>query len=272
MRLLLELGADANALCGGTTPLAPLADLFRSRVARLLLRHGADPLLPVHPERDNQSFLVRVAKLPSSAECAALVLAHLERLRAAGQLELGNAARAAQLLLGAALCSHRRLLNHGLRCLEAHLAAASGVPLTDQEAGVLNDILHAGIAGSGTKPEASLQALLASSLPFNLAEVDMFGCSWLHGAALAAHGCAAKVRLLHEAGAQPTALDLLLLVENPSPSAVAALLSLGRPVLDVSAPTAQNDPHAYTCPIHQALLAHVSASVCCWDSRTACSP
>jgi hypothetical protein len=192
-----------------------------------------------------------------------LVLAHLERLRSAGHLELGSPARAAQLLQGAVLCSHQRLLTHGLRCLEAHLAAASDFSLTDQEAGVLESILRAAIHSSGPRPEASLQALLASSLPFNLAEVDSFGCSWLHHAALAAHDGAAKVRLLHEAGVRATALDLLLAVENAIPSAVAALLSVGRPVLDVSTPISQSDPHAYTCPIHQALLAHVSARAYC---------
>ena len=125
VRALLDLGADPNA--GGTaTTLYCMRDMAdgaaQGRLTQLLLQHGADWLLP--PCQGSLFSLVACWTSSTMSDTAAVMLAHLERQRAAGQLELSSVERAAQLLLAATLVSHQQLFSYGLRCLEAHLAAA----------------------------------------------------------------------------------------------------------------------------------------------------
>jgi hypothetical protein len=125
VRVLLELGADPSA---GRTSEA-LCQAGRShQIAELLLQHGADCLLPAARQRGTHtSLLADFAAQPGMHISATLMLAHLERQRAAGQLELGSAARAAQLLLASTRRGHQQLLRHSLRCLEEHLKEAGAV-------------------------------------------------------------------------------------------------------------------------------------------------
>ena len=170
MWLLLELGADPNA--GGTAgPLRlsepHLSHASRSQLAALLLQHGADCLLPACIDIDDDSstsfsLLSECADRPETRSFAALLLGHLERQRAAGQLQLGSAMRAGQLLLGAALCWHEQLFSHGLHCLEAHLGAAADGNVTAEIARVLRHTLFAVIEDSRSDSSASLQQLLCS--------------------------------------------------------------------------------------------------------------
>jgi hypothetical protein len=192
-----------------------------------------------------------------SAHCkvAIVSLAHLERQRAAGQLELGSAARAAQLLLAATVFNHPQLLQHGISSLEALLAAGED-DATEDEAVLLISILDAAILGKSSAP-ATLQALLTSGLPFNLGEQQM---RW---AALANDSPAAKVQLLRQAGVEVTAADLLYLIDGFSAMGVAALLSVSRPAMDTSQPSFHINGHtSYSCPIHRALRAAVRWPSC----------
>jgi hypothetical protein len=72
------------------------------------------------------SPLATLASQPCMRSTAAPLLAHMERQRAAGQLQLGSAMRASQLLLAAAFRGHERLLSHSVPHIEAYLAAAGG--------------------------------------------------------------------------------------------------------------------------------------------------
>jgi hypothetical protein len=196
------------------------------------------------------------------------LLADLERQRAAGQLERGSAAQAAELLLGAIPCGDDRLFTRTLGCLEACLNAA-GRSAAEQETGMLRRILVAAISSTRGRSPARLQALLASGLPFDLATPDTFGQSPLVCAALA--GGAATAQLLHRAGAPLTALDLLCVVDRRSARGLPALLSVGTPAIDTTQASQKiRYTTSYTCPIHRALHAAVRAPagvarlLCCW--------
>ena len=145
----------------------------RGWITALLLQHGADCLLPCEAWSRHgggsirSSLLAEHSVLPPGRSPATVMLAHLERQRAAGQLELGSAARAAQLLLGATYVEHQQLFSHRLRWLQVHCSAAEGAAALAQEAFTLRRILVAAIRHS---PPPSLQALLSSGLPFNLSE------------------------------------------------------------------------------------------------------
>jgi hypothetical protein len=190
------------------------------------------------------------------------MLAHLERQRATGQLQLGSVARAAELLLASIKCGgHQQLFNHSLRCLEGQLTAAGGDAAVAAEAEVLREALITAVRGSCASSTASLQALLASGLPFDLAapvEDSEGDHSLVVFAALAESFPAAKVRLLHQAGAAVTAVDLLEVIDRLSAPGVAALLAVARPAVDTRQPTfTSTDMTSYSCPIHRALHSQV---------------
>ena len=129
MRALLELGADPDAGGRRSTPRGAVTlhhpRQLRNRSAELLLQNGADCLLPAPQDsiRSSTSIVAGFATFASMRSSAALMLAHLERQRSAGQLQLGSAARAAQLLLACIHGGHWQLFNHSLRRLEEHLSA-----------------------------------------------------------------------------------------------------------------------------------------------------
>jgi hypothetical protein len=141
VRVLLELGADPNA--GDTAgplhmwdPQVPIASC--NQIAALLLQHGADCLLPEGPDADDyrsSSVLAALGGQFGMHSYAGLLLAHLERQRAAGQLQLGSAARAGQLLLCATRHGHEQLFSHSLRCLKEQLSAEEGVTAASAAAG-----------------------------------------------------------------------------------------------------------------------------------------
>ena len=274
VRVLLELGADPSA---GRTSEA-LRQAGRSHlIAELLLQHGADCLLPAARQRGTHtSLLADFASQPGMHSGAALMLAHLERQRSAGQLQLGSAARAAQLLLASTRRGHQQLFSHSLRCLEKHFteaedtaaapaaaaAAAAAAPaavaaaLTPNDAdAILREILAAAIGDASSSSLDRVQALLASSLPLDLTLPDDLGRSVLASAALSASSCAAKVRLLHQAGAPPTTLcDLLIAVDGLSAPGVEALLEAGAPPVDASQVSLRvQHVTSYSCPIHRTL-------------------
>jgi ankyrin repeat protein len=269
---LLELGADPNA--GGTgeaiNSTRGLGQVSGKPIVELLLRHGADCLLPSCPG-GIPSFLADGTAQPGmhlrTGSTLNSVLADLERQRAAGQLERGSAAQAAALLLGAIPCGDEQLFTRALACMEACLNAA-GSPAPDQEAGMLRCILVAAISSTRASSPARLQALLASGLPFDLATPDTFGQSPLVCAALS--GGAATVQLLHRAGAPLTALDLLCAVDRRCAGGLAALLSAGTPAIDTTQASQKiRYTTSYTCPIHRALHAVVRtpagmARLLCW--------
>ena len=275
VRVLLELGADPSA---GRTSEA-LRQAGRSHlIAELLLHHGADCLLPAARQRGTHtSLLADFASQPGMHSTAALMLAHLERQRSAGLLQLGSAARAAQLLLACIKCGgHQQLFSHSLRCLEKHFteaedtaaapaaaaAAAAAAPaavaaaLTPNDAdAILREILAAAIGDASSSSLDRVQALLASSLPLDLTLPDNLGRSVLASAALSASSCAAKVRLLHQAGAPPTTLcDLLIAVDGLSAPGAEALLEAGAPPVDASQVSLRVEHvTSYSCPIHRTL-------------------
>ena len=232
--------------------LCTLSDAARLQMGELLLQHGADCLAPVSSINRDSLLVFYAVKQPKGA-FAALVLAHLERQRANGQLQLGSTARAAQLLLAALRWGHQRLVIHSLRCLEEQLSAASGAPPAD--AAVLRDILAAAIEDDSSSSPAGLQALLATSLPLDLDAFSSHSVSLVAQAARSGSSCAAKVRLLAQADAPLTAADLLHAIDRLAAPEVAALLSAGsRPAVN-TAQTSQTVRGAasYSCPIHRAL-------------------
>ena len=267
VRTLLDLGADP--CLNGRSVLHILFEGWEdaascAQIAELLLQRGADCLLPFHL---NDSLLVYHLWEAGGAnrapnEVALACLAHLERQRAAGELELGSADRAAQLLEAAALGNQRQLLAHGISSLEAHLAAAGGAAAAGQ-AHPLDSILHAAIYADSSCSPGSLQALLASKLPFQLGRSSPDRCSLLGDAAMVEHSPAAKVQLLHQAGVQVTAADLLHTIDSLRQPGLAGLLSVGRPAVDTSQPVQiANWQLGYSCPIHRAL--HALVRWPCW--------
>jgi hypothetical protein len=275
VRTLLELGADISP--GGEPALHALydskgLDASRIGIAEALLQQGADCLLPFD---HGDSLLVRLLgeeaadTPPSDVELACL--SHLERQRAAGQLELGSTERAAQLLEAAILASHPQLLQYGISSLEVLLAAEGGAPAAGH-AFSLRAILRAAIYADRRSSPSSLQALLASRLPFELGQGFPGAPSLLANAALAEHSAAAKVQLLLQAGVHLTAADLLCLIERRlfkkfnrfEPPALATLLSVGMPAVDTSQPSQSLNGHTgFSCPIHRAL--HIMVRWHCWQ-------
>ena len=270
MRALLELGADPDAGGRRSTPLGAVTlhhpRQLRNRIAELLLQNGADCLLPAPQDsiRSSTSIVAGFATFASMRSSAALRLAHLERQRSAGQLQLGSAARAAQLLLACIKCGgHQQLFNHSLRRLEEHLSArATGLqPAAAVKSEVLHEILVAAIGDihdiSSCTP-ADVEALLICRLPLDLNNticVGMILWSPLRSAALrAGDDAAAKVRLLHQAGASLTAEDLLHLIDGRLAAGLAALLSAGSPAVDTRRPSLRVEHvTSYSCPIHRTL-------------------
>ena len=184
VRVLLELGANPNAGSTALWGLEPSCEAgSSSQIAELLLQHGADCLAPLSgPYSD--SVLANFAMHRKGV--AAILLALLERQRAAGQLELGSPVRTAQLFLGAMRMGHQQLLSHSLRWLEAHFCAvvcssmwhgaAEEVLLVPQaEAAILKTVFDDAVRDTSRSCPASLRQLLASSLPIDLGELDFAG-------------------------------------------------------------------------------------------------
>ena len=283
---LLELGADPNAGSRGTTPLgalnaaAALPAEARQQIAELLLLHGADCLAPAH-HGSSTSVVAHLAVEPGKQSTAALMLAHLEGQRAAGQLHLGSAAREAQLLLAATRQGHQQLFSHSLRCLEERLDAPGGSAAVEApSATTLGKVLVAAIRDRSSSAHTHLQQLLASRLSLLRAascSTVSAGRSLIMVAALTSASAAAKVRLLHAAGAPLTATDLLHLVDRRSAPGLAAMLSAGRPAVDTSHPGCTSKlKRSYSCPIHRALHSQVGCwfwpqlRACACSSATAC--
>jgi hypothetical protein len=254
VRALLELGADPN---GGSPALSALLATSGSseacrQIAALLLQHGADCLLPA----DNNcadSLLLTCARYRALDSIAALLLADLDSQLSGGLLWLGSAARACQLLLAAVCYERQQLFSHSLQWMEAHFAAADGQP-TAAEVEALDDILRAAIDDDGSSSPASLQALLASGLPFNLLSGDAYRPLLVH-AAISCSDCAAKVKLLVQAGAPLTGADwLLALIDMASVLGVESLLAAGTPAVEASQPCHRGAAYpSYRCPIHRTL-------------------
>ena len=201
---LLELGADPNASgsSSGAAALHALCGLPHAackQLARLLMQHGADCLVPVSAINSDSLLVFFMAMQPKGA-LAALLLAHLEQQRAAGQLQLGSAARAAQLVLAALRGGHQQLLSHSLHCLAQQLSAAGNAPSAELAA-VLRTILEAAIDNASRSSPAGLQALLAARLPLDLDAPSTNGLSHVTRAARFGSSRVAKVQLLHQAGA-----------------------------------------------------------------------
>ena len=265
-RQLLQLGADPNA--GGPGGWASPLRLLLGRGLRLpacasavvepLLQHGAD-CLQLGPPGIADCTLVCLLSV-SGSQAAALadsMVAHLERQRVAGTLQLGSKARAAQLAQAAAWRGHAALLAHSLSWLEDYHATAAGV-LAWQDRNTLWDIRQGAI--KGTAPLATLPVLLASSLPFDLNARGPHGLSAAGHAAISGNNAPAAVRLLVDGGARVTLLDLLHVVRflaaaDSGAAALEALLSCGRPGPDPTQPTTYLPAfgETYTCPIHCAL-------------------
>jgi hypothetical protein len=119
---------------------------------------------------------------------------------------------------------------------------------------MLDSILKAAIQDTSRDAPDSLQALFASRLPFELGQNSDGRCSLLGHAALAGRSCAAKVRLLHQAGIQVTIADVLYVSGRLAPPGLAALLSVGRPAVDTrQASQTAGGCIGYSCPIHRVL-------------------
>ena len=172
--------------------------------------------------------------------------------------------RIAQLLLACIkFGGHQQLFSHSLHSLEAHLRVWAGGPQPAAAVEVLREILQAAIGDAddcSSCPPANLQALLSSGLPFDLNNIaspidGAIFWSPLRSAALTAgNDAAAKVRLLHQAGASLAAADLLHLIDGRFAAGLAALLSAGSPAVDTSRPSLRLDKvTSYSCPIHRAL-------------------
>ena len=260
MQLLLECGANPDAAAyRGATALNALALAItiqpqkdaRARMAALLLQHGASCLWTAYHGVgfEDPSF-------------EALLLTHLEHQCCTGQLELGSAAQAAELLLVAVWPNREQLLTFSLGILEMHWRVA-GRPPTEDEAECFQEILRAAIRLDSA---AVLQAVLASSLPLVLNPPQLFRAPLLW-AALRWDNIA-KVQLLHRAGARVAANTLLVLIDRSSKHAVAGLLSAGRPAVDVSQPSLEVvGTVSYSGPIHRALHHLVrlhGGSACAW--------
>ena len=117
VRLLLELGANPSGSNTGSPALylgvEHLPTGPRRRMVQLLLQHGADCLLQMPCMFSPVTYFAHGLKqLGSIHPLTALFkfMAHLERQRAAGQLELGNAARALRLLQAAIHAEHHSVM------------------------------------------------------------------------------------------------------------------------------------------------------------------
>lgn len=236
------------------------------------MQHGADPLAPFPGYWGQQVFgQSRKCLLAGCFTAQSMLLAHMERQRAAGSLRLGSAEAAAYLVVGVARGGdperHLPLACHGIAALERLLRPAGssgGLPAADAAwlpgclftpAQLLHKLL--GFVVEASSPPLS-EALLASQLPFDLAAdaPSPWGLPLVAMAAMGGTGAAACVQLLLQAGAPLTTRDLYLAVDYLSPGAVSVLLACGLPPVDVSAPAdAVFTPFksGWSCPIHRTL-------------------
>jgi hypothetical protein len=201
-----------------------------------------------------------------SSDVCEVFLAHLERQRVAGSLQLHGKQQAAELLGAAALCGHAPLIAHSIIALEGQLSAeiAGEQPLTAEDAEELSSILFAAAGASSGAEGDSLRALLASRLPFDLAARDSGLC--LLARAATSGVPAATVPLLHAAGAPLDLEALLHAAQEFAADGVAALLACGRPPVDASTAACMYVSHdlSYSCPIHRILHRLVSVCAGCW--------
>jgi hypothetical protein len=158
----------------------------------------------------------------------------------------GSAELALPLLLASIHSGHHQLLSYGLRCLEAHLSRAGALP--PAVAAILPSIVLAASQDTSSSSPASLQALLASRLPFDPGMSDYSHRSLVVLAALSKRNHAAKLRLLR-------------LHRRPADRCRPALRC--RQAFDTShIMRFVVSTCSYTCPIHRAL--HAVVSLQCW--------
>ncbi|KAL4431353.1 hypothetical protein ABPG75_006609 [Micractinium tetrahymenae] len=229
-----------NFATPGLTPLA-LALLA------LLLRAGANCLQRWPPVWGSCAIRCALTALGGP------LLAHLERQRAAGTLQLGKQEAKAP-LLGDMQAGHGPLLGHALRRLEQlMLAGNAGSELEQADSMLLGSTLHGVLALPAKQAVPALQALLASPLPFVASALAHVQCQLLGRAA--AHSRAvrkAALPLLHVAGCALTLESLLVSLQERSPAGLAALLALGTPPADTSTSCAVGSAR-YSCPVHELL-------------------
>ncbi|PSC74703.1 peptidyl-prolyl cis-trans isomerase CYP65 [Micractinium conductrix] len=269
-RVLLEAGADPNAGGSSSTPMCFLRGGRQGLVAPatrqllgLLLRHGADCLrIEGH---SLYSFLWHFV----NSGLGTSLLAHLERQRAAGTLQLASVATALQLLDGAITAGHLPLFSHALAALQGLAAAPGGQPtaaggragaqqlqLAPPEFYVFRNTLLAAVHSAHASAPQIARTLLSCQLALDLARqqprclpdllVEVLRCSRrMREAALP---------LLAAAGVSPRDALLAATHGDVEPDALAALLALGSPAVDTSAVTAEVGRHAsYSCLIHRLL-------------------
>ena len=279
-RVLLEAGADPNAGGSSSTPMCFLRGGRQGLVAPatrqllgLLLRHGADCLrIKGH---SLYSFLWHFV----NSGLGTSLLAHLERQRAAGTLQLASVATALQLLDGAITAGHLPLFSHALAALQGLAAAPGGQPtaaggragaqqlqLAPPEFYVFRNTLLAAVHSAHASAPQIARTLLSCQLALDLARqqprclpdllVEVLRCSRrMREAALPLHAAA---------GVSPRDALLAATHGDVEPDALAALLALGSPAVDTSAVTAEVGRHAsYSCLIHRLLhLGNVVSAAC----------
>ena len=127
----------------------------------------------------------------------------------------------------------------------------------------------AAICDQSSGAPASLQALLASSLPFGIAALGVNGWTpLLTCAAVMTSSCAAKVQLLCQAGAQLTTAELLHAIDGLAAGPMAHLLAAGRPAVDAAQPSQTvRGVTSYSCPMHRALHMLVRTQLACLPCR-----
>lgn len=189
-----------------------------------------------------------------------MLLDHMQQQCAAGTLQLSSIEQAARIVRCAALAPryadrerYLPLLRHAIAALEQLLGVArSGFRLSAVDESMLDGLISTSVRAA--RP-AALAALLASRLPIDVPSHPEASVL-LKTAATMWYGepGAACVRLLHQAGAQPTTLHLYAAIDGLHAEAVAALIACGAPAPDVSEPTAWAfGRQCWSCPIQRAL-------------------
>lgn len=144
--------------------------------------------------------------------------------------------------------------------LDAGPATAAPPPWQPSPVQLFEALRGAALGGS----PAILRAILASPLPFSVAQADAAGNGLMaHSAAHA--GCAEAIHILHRAGAQLTLRRLLYVLEKGvAAGAVAALLACQRPPVPPDTATLKAaGVVSFSCPIHR--LLHI------WKVGPACA-
>lgn len=294
---LLELGADPNARGADACARTALGWVLYSphwsglesshnrewftaspALAQLLLDHGADCLAPLLPG----TACSCLGYFASSPPLADAMLAHLERQRAGGALQLDSLWQATELVLAALQRDHLPLLAYGLEGMQAHLSDSGGSPggssLGAGEARALCRVLLCALGWR--RSDAACQLVLGSGLPIQqVSKTPHFGVvlPLLDSVGVPAEA----LRLLIHLGVFPAAqcLSFLLSVidckalegvaamascRSLLPSGAAAIPHFGLNLLQLRPSSSAANPFAackWPCPIHRALSAMVSGLI-----------